>query len=200
MPVFRKFDPYALVQGEVAAKAAKPAKAELPEQNSFSKFSHFREGGHLHEVQPELEHAPRCNLDIPPELDRRPSEPTGLAEADARSWPASAWQELYRIKLEFWTLPRRDAHGFVTRHLNAHVLAWSHLQNLWHKHHWERPASGICGGCGGPIGGADSLDLGGYQVHLGRDLDCLTVHGGQWRSAADAALKALGLVPPTEDK
>jgi hypothetical protein len=124
---------------------------------------------------------------------------TGLdiAELD-RAWPASAWRRLYAARIAFWTLPRSDAYGNVTRHLRGHWIAWGDLQNRWHKRHGERPVVGLCAGCGEPTGNAGALTLNGYQTHLDRDPDCLVLHGEKLRAAADAGLKAVGLTPPEE--
>lgn len=123
---------------------------------------------------------------------------TGLTidELD-RDWPASAWRRLYAARVRFWTMPRSDTLGKVTRHLNGDWIAWGDLQNRWHKRHGERPAAGLCAGCGEPIGDAEALTLSGAQTHLGRDPDCLLAYGKKWRAAADAGLKAMGLSPPT---
>jgi hypothetical protein len=55
-----------------------------------------------------------------------------------------------------------------------------------------------CAGCGEPVGGFPALTLSDCaRVHFER-LDCLIRHGERWRSAATAALVAMGLKPPLD--
>jgi hypothetical protein len=72
---------------------------------------------------------------------------------------------------------------------------------LWHRRHGERIAPGLCAGCRGPITeSSTALDLAdGNRVHLDPDYRCLIAWGGQWRSAARAALAAKTLQPPREE-
>src|SRR5262249_4822545 len=113
---------------------------------------------------------------------------TGLTteQLAQRGWPASAWRRVFAARGAVRSAPRLDAYGNVMRHVDGRRLAWSDLQNRWHKRHGERPVPGTCAGCGEPIGSTEALTLSGYQTHLGRNPDCLTVHGSKWRAAADA--------------
>jgi hypothetical protein len=81
-------------------------------------------------------------------------------------------------------------------------LAWSDLQNRWHRHYGTRGSEWRCAGCAGAIGGFKALDLGdGNRVHFGGDYgsECLIAYGRRWRGAASRALEAMGLQPPADD-
>lgn len=81
----------------------------------------------------------------------------------------------------------------------AAALAWSEMQNRWHRLHGERVSAWQCAGCGAPIGGREALTLSdGNGVHLDT-LDCLLAYGRRWRGAATRALAAMGLQPPPDD-
>jgi len=100
------------------------------------------------------------------------------------------WLVRHREALAYWSLfhaPREAAR-----------LAWGEMENQWHQLHGERIAPHYCAGCGELIGGLPSLEVGhGNRVHIS-DLDCVILFGERWRAAATAALRVLGLDPPTE--
>jgi hypothetical protein len=80
---------------------------------------------------------------------------------------------------------------------DAERLAFNHLVLEWHRDHGASVPKWQCAGCGKPIGGLEVLALAdGNRVHF-QALDCLLRYGERWRSAATAALRSLGLDPPT---
>ena len=108
-----------------------------------------------------------------------------------RTIPASAadWGARYREALARWSsLHPAD---------EAARLAWSEIENDWHKQYGQRVPHWRCAGCREPIGGLENLMLGdGYRVHLHK-LECLLRFGKRWRNEATAGLRALGLeLPP----
>jgi hypothetical protein len=99
------------------------------------------------------------------------------------------WRERFMTKAVQWTIGDRNREA-------AKRLAWGDLQNEWHELHGQRCPSWQCAGCNGPIGGLQALDLpDGNRVHF-EPIECLIRFGKRWRSAADKALVAFGLVPP----
>jgi hypothetical protein len=79
----------------------------------------------------------------------------------------------------------------------ARALAWGELMDEWRHRHGQRWPVSQCAGCGGPIGGLESLTLcDGNRVHYDRS-DRLLAFGKHWRAEAAAGLRALGLEPPT---
>jgi hypothetical protein len=113
-------------------------------------------------------------------------EIAAVLTASEGAWPAAAWRQLYRAKLDFWGQQRLEE--------EAARLAWVQLQAAWHRRHGERVSAAICAGCYRPIRGGHALALGdGARVHFA---NCLTVYAQRWRATATLALVAMGLSPP----
>jgi hypothetical protein len=129
--------------------------------------------------------------DLVRELRRlRPKVLPALASrslAEARDWCAR-----HQESLRFWAAlyPEHEALG----------IAWGEMQWQWRKRHWEPTPKGVCAGCDQPLGSGPVLPLDqGNVVHIAM-FDCVIAYGERWRGVATRALKALGLVPPPEDK
>ncbi len=112
-------------------------------------------------------------------------------EAEAKLPPDKSWWCNRYIARSFeWFLGDRGWEA-------AKHLAWGDLQNEWHNRYGKRWPRWQCAGCDAPIGDRDTLDFhDGNRVHF-EPLDCLISFGKRWRGAADTALIAIGLVPPT---
>jgi hypothetical protein len=116
-----------------------------------------------------------------------------LERADRDAGPNHApawWHRHYTIRAIHWGI------SGVRPERQARALAWAELLNEWHYRHGQRWLQSQCAGCGAPIGGLESLELGdGNRIHLNH-LDCLLSFGKRWRSEAAAGLRGFGLDPP----
>jgi hypothetical protein len=100
----------------------------------------------------------------------------------------------------------RARHGEALAHWGAHrtaeaaaLLAWSELEDRWHRLYGERAPEWQCAGCGKPMGARAALTLtDGNRVHFDQ-LYCILAFGGRWRREAAAGLRALGLVAPSSE-
>jgi hypothetical protein len=102
---------------------------------------------------------------------------------------ASRWRDRLAARIVDWFHGDR---GWE----EARRLAWGDLENEWHELNGQRWPSWQCAGCDAPIGGLQALNLpDGNRVHF-EPIDCLIRFGKRWRSAADKALVAFGLVQP----
>jgi hypothetical protein len=103
------------------------------------------------------------------------------------------WRALFEQRAVLHELngkgPREQAGG----------LAFNDLILEWHRRYGVRPDPQRCAGCGDELGDEAGLVLcDDARVHLDgiRGANCLISYGKKWRSAAIAALEALGLDPP----
>jgi hypothetical protein len=111
-----------------------------------------------------------------------------LAALRAKNEP-SYWQERFTARTFEWFHGNRNWAA-------ARRIAWGDLENDWHNLHGRRWPAWQCAGCEKPIGGLAAIDLpDGNRIHF-EPIDCLVRFGRRWRGKADAALAALGLLPP----
>jgi len=102
-----------------------------------------------------------------------------------------AWRTLFELRVAY-----RQKSGQRTI-ADAEILAFGDCLVQWHHRNGARQQGERCVGCGEPFIDGNALDLGqGARVHLDPRLSCLTRYGQAWRSAAVAALHALGLDTP----
>ena len=87
--------------------------------------------------------------------------------------------------------------GGSRSHSEAERLAFDDLVDQWHRRHGRWRDASRCAGCGMPVTGNDTLDLGrGARVHFDEQHSCLTRFGQAWRGEAVATLQAFGIDPP----
>jgi hypothetical protein len=82
----------------------------------------------------------------------------------------------------------------------AERLAFADVILKWHHRYGVRPDSRRCAGCGDELTGEAALVLcDGARVHLDgvHGVNCTIAYGQKWRGAAVAALRVLGLNPPS---
>jgi hypothetical protein len=105
---------------------------------------------------------------------------------------ARDWQTRHKEAIQHWATPHDKG--------EAARLAWSEMENRWHRLHGVLVPASRCAGCGSGIAGTIPIfDMGdGNQVHFD-SLDCLIRYGQRWRGAATRALVAMGLQPPASD-
>ena len=120
-----------------------------------------------------------------------------LAESSNRtSGPAGddlpAWQSWMNRRFTVWR-----TRGYLR--VEALGIVWGEAEGEWHKRHGTVPDLDRCAGCGRKIlvgGGMPQID--GAVVHIGdpEQVECLAIHGAQWRGAASVGLMTLGLMRP----
>jgi hypothetical protein len=123
-------------------------------------------------------------------LDRATAQHSPVESSPDRaiSMPAADWCARYREALAYWSALHPPD--------EVAVLAWSEIENRWHRLHGARWPAWQCAGCDQPIGCFRAVTLAdGSRVHLGK-LSCLLRFGRRWRSAASSALSNLGIEPP----
>jgi hypothetical protein len=103
--------------------------------------------------------------------------------------PPTDWRAVFEQAREQYS-------GFGNPPFALNRLAWQWTCGEWWR--WQGTPvapTGICAGCGEPIGSSRVIELlHGDAIH-GRD-DCLRRYGAKWRAEADTALRALGLERP----
>jgi hypothetical protein len=76
-------------------------------------------------------------------------------------------------------------------------IVWGEAECEWHRRHGAAPDPDRCAGCGERLPAGTGMPiLDGAVVHVGDPelVECLAIHGAQWRGAASAGLTALGLM------
>jgi hypothetical protein len=122
------------------------------------------------------------------------SHSVNLRSAAAEASDPAFWRDLFEERAAI-----RQFDGGYNR-AAAERLAWSELQNRWHRLHGERAPRHLCASCRRPIGEAPALDvIDGCRVHDDAGHDCLLRWGERWRDAATRAFVAVGLSPPAPD-
>jgi hypothetical protein len=119
-----------------------------------------------------------------------------LARQEVTSGPASddvtSWRSWMRSRYTVWR-----TRGYLRA--EALGIVWGEAEGEWHKRHRAPPDPDRCAGCGErlPAGTGQRL-LDSAIVHIGDpdQVECLAIHGAQWRSAASVGLTALGLMRP----
>jgi hypothetical protein len=117
-----------------------------------------------------------------------------LAKARGVDGPAGddlpAWQSWMNRRYTVWR-----TRGFSQA--DAKRIVWGEAENAWHKRHGAPSEPDRCAGCGRKILAGDGMpQIDGAVVHIGDPdhVECLAIHGAQWRSAASVGLMALGLM------
>lgn len=103
-----------------------------------------------------------------------------------------AWQSWMNRRYTVWR-----TRGFSR--VEALGIVWGEAENAWHLRHGAPPDPDRCAGCGMKILAGDGMpQIDGAVVHDGdpEHVECLAIHGAQWRSAASVGLMALGLMRP----
>ena len=115
---------------------------------------------------------------------------TGLGDDDP-AW----WRRQFAVRAIARALGGNRGHAEAVR------LAFGDLVSEWHRRHGVRTDQDRCAGCGEglPVDVGLVVDQGGARVHFDavRGFDCLVAYGERWRSNAAAALRAIGVEPPT---
>jgi len=81
--------------------------------------------------------------------------------------------------------------------IEALGMAWGEAECEWHRRHDPPPDPDRCAGCGERLPAGTGMPiLDGTVVHVGDPelVECLAIHGAQWRGSASAGLTALGLM------
>jgi hypothetical protein len=106
---------------------------------------------------------------------------------------AGDWRDWYQKRAAI-----RQYDGNYTR-AEAERLAWGEVVNEWHRRQGERAPRDLCAGCLKPIGDSGEVfdHADGTQTHMADGFDCVVKYGDRWRGAAEKALVAMGLTPPS---
>jgi hypothetical protein len=117
-----------------------------------------------------------------------------LARARGLDGPAGddypAWRDWINGRYAVWR-----TRGYLR--VEALGMAWGEAEWEWHKRHGPPPDPDRCAGCGERLPAGTGMPiLDGAVVHVGDPelVECLAIHGAQWRGAASAGLTALGLM------
>jgi len=105
-------------------------------------------------------------------------------------WDAADWHHHFSERAAI-----REYDGDHSRS-EAERLAYGECQMLWHHRHGLRPDRARCADCDELMSGAEVFDFGeNGRVHFTGS--CLEAFGRRWRGAAEVALRALGVAPPS---
>jgi TubC N-terminal docking domain len=117
-----------------------------------------------------------------------------LARARGVDGPAGddlpAWQSWMNRRYTVWR-----TRGFSQA--EARRIVWGEAENAWHLRHQPVVDPDRCAGCGKRLpAGTGQRQIDGAVVHIGdpEQVECLAIHGAQWRSAASVGRMALGLM------
>jgi hypothetical protein len=105
---------------------------------------------------------------------------------------AHEWRDHYAARLVHWFSGGRHWH-------QSEAVAYGEMILRWHGRHGAYPDPSRCAGCKDELPDEEMLALcDGARVHLDgtHGVNCLIAYGRNWRGAAVAELRALGLSPP----